>query len=222
MPTVFLIYNLTDAQRQTLILREIWSSKTITFRVTTMDPIRPDYLFSIRGLITKSIDEVRDTVLQVWKGQAAQDFILSLQQTIPDPLLQQASATLQDVTKSLKITMLDTKDLGGTSAPSFNIYIQAHLIPDDSLWCHLRNFFASQEYALPFQQPGRAGANFFHCTICHSIDHPRGLCHFPTTEGWNGPTWRIQGVRCNATDRNKNALTMPKKSNWGDSPAEWP
>ena len=141
-----------------------------------MDPIHPDYLFSICGLTTKSIDEVRDTVLQVWKGQAAQDFILSLRQTTPDPLLQQASATLQNVTKSLEITMLDTKNLGGASAPSFNIYIQAHLIPDDGLWCRLCNFFASQEYALPFQQPGHAGANFFHCTICHSIDHPRGLC----------------------------------------------
>ena len=65
MPTIFLIYNLTDTQKQNLLNREIWSFKNITFCVTTMEPVHPDYLFSICGLITKSTDEVKEAILQV-------------------------------------------------------------------------------------------------------------------------------------------------------------
>jgi hypothetical protein len=207
MPTVFLIYNLMELQRQTLLNREVWSSKSITFCVTTIEPVHPNYLFSICGFTTKSEDEVKDTVLQVWKGTESQNFLASLHQTFPENLRYKAGITLQNFIDLLKITMLDTKDPGDAGAPTFNIYIQANLIPDNGLWCLLRNHYASQEYALPFQQPGSASANFFHCTICHSIDHPRGLCTFPAIEGWNGPVWRTPGAKCEAQDRNRGKFT---------------
>ena len=150
MPTVFLIYNLTDTQKQNLLNREIWSSKNITFRITTMEPVCPDYLFSIYGLTTKSTDEVKEAILQVWDSQDSQDFLSSLHQTFPEPMRHNAKTILQNFMNSLKVTMLDMNDPGNASAPTFNIYIKANLISDDSLWCILHNYYFSQEYALPF------------------------------------------------------------------------
>src|SRR5258708_17411141 len=97
-------------------------------------------------------------------------------------------SVLEDIANKLKVCMLDTKGPSGASAPTFNIYIKGDLIPQDGLWCHLCNFLAVQEYALPFQDPGFASTNLFHCSICHSVDHPHGLCKFPSINGWNGPT----------------------------------
>jgi hypothetical protein len=131
------VVTLTGRQHQSLLDREIWSSKAITFRITSMEPIHPDYLFSICGLTTKLIDKVKDTILQVWKGQASQNLLPSLKQSFPEVTLQQAETTFQNITNSLKVQMLDMKDPGNASAPTFNIYIQANLIPNDGLWCHL-------------------------------------------------------------------------------------
>ena len=220
MPTVFLIYNLTEMQRQILLNREVWSSKNITFRVTTMEPVRPDYLFSICGLTTKSIDEVKDSILLTWKSQESQDFLTSLERTVPENQRHKAKAILQSFTDTLQVRMLDTKDPGNASAPTFNVYTQADLIPDDGLWCRLRNFYATQEYALPFQQPGATSASFFHCSICHSVDHPRGLCQFPAIEEWNSPIWRIPGAKRDALEKNKNKTIRQNRLNWGDTNAE--
>lgn len=216
-PAVFLIYNLTELQCQLLLIREVWSSKAITFRVTTMEPVRPDYLFSIRGFTTKSEDEVKDAVRHVWSGKIPQNFLMALRQSLPEALHYKTEMILQNVTDSLRVKRLDTKNPGDVIAPTFNIYIQASTIPNDGFWCHLRNHYASQEYALRFQQPGYASSDFFHCTICHSIDHPRGLCTFPNIEGWNGPVWRIPGPRRDTSYKTKNKFLRQKRANWSNS-----
>jgi hypothetical protein len=216
-PTVFLIYNLTEPQRQILLNREVWSSKAITFRVTTMEPVRPDYLFSIRGFTTKSEDEVKEAVRHVWSGKIPQNLLTALRQNLPEALHHKTEMILQNVTDTLRIKRLDTKNPGDASAPTFNIYIQANIIHDDGLWYLLRNHYAAQEYALPFQQPGHTSANLFHCTICHNIDHPRGLCTFPKVEGWNGPVWRIPGPRRDTSNKTKNRSLRQKRANWGNS-----
>ncbi|KAF8504354.1 hypothetical protein F5888DRAFT_1655080 [Russula emetica] len=221
-PTVFLIYNLTETQSQILLNREVWSSKSITFRVTAMEPVRPNYLFSIRDFTTQSEDEVKHSVLRVWRSQESQDFLTSLHKTFPETLRHKAGIILQNFTDSLKVKRLDTKNPGNACAPTFNIYIQASLIPDDGLWCLLRDYYASQEYALRFQldQPGSTSASFFHCSICHSIDHPRGLCKFPAIEGWKGPFWRIPGAKRDTSDRNKNKFTRQKRLGAGATPRQ--
>ena len=153
-PTMFMIHNLMEVQRQILLNREIWSSKLVTFRITTIDPVCPNYIFSIFRFTTKSEDEAKDTILQVWESQSFQDFLTSLSQTFPEPLKNKPDTILQNLTNTLKVKMLNTKDPGNASAPTFNVYIQANLIPEDGLWCLIRNYYASQKYALPFQEHG--------------------------------------------------------------------
>ena len=43
----FLIYNLTDSQKQTLLSRYVWSSKAITFHVLPLSLACLDFLFRI-------------------------------------------------------------------------------------------------------------------------------------------------------------------------------
>jgi hypothetical protein len=175
-----------------------------------MEPVRPDYLFSISGLTTKDEDEVKDAVCRTWNNQNSENFLASVRQTLPEALHPRVETTLQNIADSLKVKMLDTKDPGDASAPTFNIYIQANLIPDDGLWCLLRNHYTSQKYALPFQQPGSTSATLFYCTICHSVDHPRGLCRFPAIEGWNGPAWRIPSPKRETPDKTRNKFFRQK------------
>ena len=51
-PYTFIIYNLSELQRRTLLERTVWSSADITFRVALPLPTKPDFLFSITGLST--------------------------------------------------------------------------------------------------------------------------------------------------------------------------
>jgi hypothetical protein len=190
-PTTFLIYNLSELHRQMLLKREVWSSTPFTFRVTTLDPISPDFLFGITKLTTQSDIEVEKLVEKVWNSQSTTEFLQSITNTQPPEHKLETQKSLDNFIKSMRIEMMDTKKLGGAAAPTFNVFADGSLINDDGIWCNLRNFLASQPYALQFQDPGRAGTNTHRCTICHSIEHPRGLCKFPNVEGLNGPVWDL-------------------------------
>jgi hypothetical protein len=186
-PLVFLIYNISELHRQILLKREVWSSAPFTFRVTTLDPVSPDYLFGIINLTTKSTDEVKEAVRKVWNAPDTSNFLDSLIEALPEEAQTETALSLLNFTKSLKVQKMDTRKLGGAEAPTFNAFADGNLINDDGLWCTLRNFLASQPYALQFQDPVPAGTDLHRCSICHSIEHPRGLCTFPDIAGWNGP-----------------------------------
>jgi hypothetical protein len=107
----------------------------------------------------------------------------------PSETKTETKQNLANFSKSMKVKMMDTRKQGGAAAPTFNVFADGKLINDDALWCSLRNFLASQPYALKFQEPSPAGSDLHRCSICHSIEHPRGLCPFPKVKGWNGPFW---------------------------------
>ena len=211
-PTVFLIYNISELHRQMLLKREVWSSMAFTFRVTTLDPVSPDYLFAITNLTTKSKPEVKEVVRKVWDSENTSDFLETIIDTYPDDKQDTVSKNLADFAKSMWVDMLDTKKPGGAAAPTFNVYAKGNFINDDGLWCTLRNFLATQTYALQFQDPGMAGTDLHHCSICHSIEHPRGLCPFPNVTGWNGPFWDIPDPK-HGGENWRRKLTSVKRGN---------
>jgi hypothetical protein len=184
-----------------LLKREVWSSSASTFRVTTLDPICPDYLFGITQLTIKSSDHVREIVHKAWSAASTTNFIQSIINTLPDEEKATAEKNLSDFTNSMRVETLDTKKQGGAAAPTYNVLANSKLIHDDDTWCHLRDHLASQTYAPPFQDPGQTGINLHRCSICQSVDHPRGLCNFPCLEGWNGPSWEIPDMRCTDDSR---------------------
>lgn len=210
-PVVFLIYNISEIYRQMLLDRQVWSSSEITFRVTTLDPLHPNYLFSIKNLTTKS-EEVKTAVRKVWDNIDTANFLETIYQTAPKNVHLLTTANVREFINSMWIKKLDTKGPGDVDAPTFNILAKGNYISDDGAWCLLKNYLATQEYALDFQDPGHTGADFQHCSICYSIAHPRGLCPFPNSEGWNGPVWCLPGP-----NRNTNTTAYPakqKRTNW--------
>ena len=142
-PTVFLIYNISELHRQMLLKRKVWSSMAFTFRVTTLDPVSPDYLFAITNLTTKSKPEVKEVVRKVWDSENTTDFLETIIDTYPDDKQDTVSKNLADFAKSMWVDMLDTKKPGGVATPTFNVYAKGNFINDDGLWCTLRNFLAT-------------------------------------------------------------------------------
>ena len=210
-PTVFLIYNISELHRQMLLKREVWSSPAFTFRVTSLDPVRPDYLFGITDLTTKSVKEVRDIVRKVWDATDTAQFLTNIVASFPDDQKTTLSQTLSNFSDSMSVTVMETKKQGGAAAPTFNVYANATLINDDGLWCLLRNHFAAQTYAPQFQDPGSARTDLHRCSICHSVEHPRGLCPFPRIEGWKGPFSDMPDPK--RGDDKKFKAPKPKKGN---------
>ena len=51
-PISFLIYKLTEMQKQMLLHCRVWSSTMITFQVLPIEPACPDFLFQIKDLTT--------------------------------------------------------------------------------------------------------------------------------------------------------------------------
>lgn len=209
-PSIFLIYNISDLHRKMLLKREVWSSSTFTFRVTNLDPVRPDYLFGLTNLTIKDRKQVHKLVEKVWAHQDTATFIDSVTDTYPDDEKATIKKDFDEFTKSMWVKTLKIKKRGGDETPTFNVYATAKFINDDGLWCLTRNFFASQIYAPQFQDPGIAGTDLHRCSICHGVDHPRGLCPFLLVVGWNGPFAEVPEAK-NGDDNRKPWSAKPWK-----------
>jgi len=90
----------------------------------------------------------------------------------------------------MSVKMLETRTKGGILAPTFQVYAIGGIINEDNTWCQLRSYLASRDYIIPFEDPGINALPITDCSLCHGADHPRGLCPFPLTNGWNGPSRR--------------------------------
>lgn len=213
-PIVFLIYNISEIHRQMLLDRYVWSSSEITFSVTTLDPVRPDYLFSIKDLTTKSPEEVKTAVQKCWSNSDTTAFLETICQTAPESERLPTTISIKEFINSMWIKKLETKGPGDVDAPTFNVLAKGNYISDDGTWCLLKNFLATQEYALDFQDPGSAGMNFQRCSICYSVDHPRGLCPFPGITGWKGPARRLPTSNRNNPNSAPYAAKQ-RRGNWG-------
>ncbi|KAI9508232.1 hypothetical protein F5148DRAFT_1284320 [Russula earlei] len=189
-PTSFLIYNLTVSQKDTLLERGVWSSTNLTFRVSSLYPPCPDFLFTISGFTTHVIGDVQQAVQKVWMDQLTHTFIRDTVNTFDPHDRPSVASSIHQFLNSMRIACLEIKTSGGELAPQFNIYSSGTLITQDDLWFTLRDFLASRTYTTSLQGDGDNKITPFHCSICHSVDHPRGLCPFPSIKGWNSPNIR--------------------------------
>jgi hypothetical protein len=169
------------------LARAVWSSTSITFRVTPLDLVKPNFLFQIKGFTTKITDLIRDLVTITWHDAITREFVASILDQIPDCERPHLTTAIKNFIDSAYVTRLDTRDSGNVLAPCYNIYAKSALIPNDSTWSLLRMHLANRQYIVPMQGEGTTKITLFHCGLCHGIDHPRGLCLFPEVEGWNGP-----------------------------------
>jgi hypothetical protein len=184
----FLIYNLGKEHKKILLDRYVWSSSAVTFRVSPTDPPCPDFLFAINNLGTMIVDDVLQIVQNVWHDETTEAFLNSLVNSAPLPDSRKMATSLPKFINSLSVARLDAKGRGDTLQPRFNIYAEGSIIGDDKTWTQVRSFLANRTYATQLLGLGTIKVSPFHCTLCHGVDHPRGLCPFPDIVGWNGPS----------------------------------
>jgi len=208
VPTSFLIYNLTRQQRQTLQQCSVWSSHAITFRITALAPHCPNLLFTLRNFAIMKPEPVRQLILETWQSAETQTFLDMIIAAAPPNETNNTKQSLRIFISSLTVTLLEYRDNSGGIKPHFNIYADSSQISDFNVWTQLRTFLAERNYATSMLGTGITRAGMFDCGICHSSDHPRGLCPFPDIPGWNGPSHRpepsqMRGNRAGRGQRNR-------------------
>ena len=187
-PTSFLIYNLTNEEINTLMLRRVWSSQAITFRVAELHSPCPDFLFTIKDITTCDDDSILDMIKAIWKGKEVQSMIENIIESFDEESRTDVANNIQAFLNSVHIKRLNFKNKGNIIVPRFNVYAEGAFISDDDTWFHLRESLANLTYATPMQGRGTTIISPSNCGICHGIDHPTGMCEFPERDGWNGPT----------------------------------
>lgn len=187
-PSAFLIYNLTEAQRRTLLEKTVWSSIDISFRVALPEPNLPDFLFNIKGFTTMSMDLVRSMVVAVWQDKETQTSLQMISQAAANKEHTYSQSNIKAFTESLEVKRLDVKEKGDILAPRFNIHAESKYIKDHNLWAQIQDFLSDCQYSSNMLGRGTTQIAPYECRICYSVDHPHGLCPFPSIAGWNRPS----------------------------------
>lgn len=190
-PYTFLIHNLTPSSVHTLLERKVWSSTEISFRVSPINTAKPSFLFSLTGLLTPELAHVQNLVANAWKDPVTEAFVKNLVNRALPWQQHQLSIEIDNFLNSLTVTDIRIKSKGGQNDPHYNIYMDSKAIKDDQTWMEIREFLKARAYPSPLYGRGLAKKRPFYCSLCHSCDHPRGLCPFPNIPGWNGGNRRL-------------------------------
>ena len=184
-PIAFLIHSLTKQQAQSLLQRGTWISAEISFRVLTVKPTSPDYLFTLDGLSTVGVQAVVQMILTKWAAD-------NIQATLTK-IVREANARstyqidLQNFFDSVTVQCLKVIK-NKILVPKFNVYANGELIPNHVVWTQIRDVLRDLSYDTAMLGQGTTEQGPYDCNICHAADHPYGLCTFPLIKGWNGPS----------------------------------
>ncbi|KAG6372431.1 hypothetical protein JVT61DRAFT_7528 [Boletus reticuloceps] len=190
-PNAFLIHAISPEVREIILNHKVWSSAHITFEARPLvEHTLPLLLFNLVGLITNNTERTRKIVQEVWNDpKMKHQMAVILHNNDPlfkgrdnFPLLEHYLNTFID---SVETELLDYKSAGCVATPRFNVLSES---PTASVhaWTILCQFLAGLPYMTSLYGVGTA-SRLFHCTLCHSVSHPRGLCEFPNVNLWNGP-----------------------------------
>ncbi|KAI0054773.1 hypothetical protein BV25DRAFT_1922385 [Artomyces pyxidatus] len=198
-PLTFMVRDLTPEECDLLLARLVWSSPTITFRTIPLEPQIPKLLFTVGGLAgTATCDEVLDMFRDAWSTPSAGQQFDSLthpsSQDLPDdptsptsltPTPPPTTAELLTVLHSASVTCVQVKTLGDKPAHRFNVVAETRTLAHEDHWWMLVDTLQSIEYKCPLNGTAVIMPHVY-CSLCHAIDHPRGLCKYPLLRGWNG------------------------------------
>ncbi|KAH9022862.1 hypothetical protein EDB84DRAFT_1441096 [Lactarius hengduanensis] len=193
LPTSFLVYNITAEQAEFLLNCGVWSSRAITFKVTCFAPTCPTILFALRGFITTAMKDIFPIVKQVWESEDTKAFVTQLTNAVPVSERESVTLEIDHFLKSMNLVRLDIKEAGNTLNPRFNVYTDSNRLSHNKIWRRLKAFLIKQNYTSSMQGQATPQKIPYVCTCCHSADHPRGLCPFPSVAGWNAPTRETEG-----------------------------
>jgi hypothetical protein len=186
-PSAFLIYNLSPQHRTLLLSHYIWASQNITFCITLLSPVCPDFLFTLRDLSTMLEKDIYDLVYSVWNNRNTANFLTSIVNTSLEENNVKTAQNLRTFIALMHITCLDVKGKGDTPTPCFNVYTNGSIIQDNYTWCCIKSYFTNRVYSSLLLGWATPQHTPYLCGLCHGADHLCGLCPFPNVIGWNGP-----------------------------------
>ena len=186
-PTTFLIHDVSKKDVETLLERTVWSSKEITFQVSSIYVKRPDFLFTIERMTTDNPVHVLACIGETWNDTMTNNFVHKLVSAAPSKEDQQNRLNeIIEFLESASVRLLDVRSEGGQENPHYNVYADGEAIQNNKTWLELRKFLRNRLYKSNYHGDGKAKSFNFVCSLCHGNDHPRGLCAFPHVPGWNG------------------------------------
>lgn len=186
-PITFLIHDISKKDVETLLERTVWSSKEITFQVSTIYVKRPDFLFTMEKMTTDNPAHVLACIGETWNDTITNNFIHKLASTAKSQEDQQNRFNeIIEFLELASVRHLDVRSKGGQENPHYNIYADREIIQNNKTWLELRKFLRGRLYKSNYHGDGKATSTNFICSLCHGHDHPRGLCAFPHIQGWNG------------------------------------
>jgi hypothetical protein len=147
--------------------------------------------------------DVYEIVQMVWRNEESTTFLTSLVESFPLSDRRKVASSLQNFIDSMYVERLDVKERGDTLCPRFNILTDSSIVCDDRTWARTRSFLSKRTYAHDLIGHGITDNTPFNCTLCHGINHPRGLCPFPDIEGWNGPGHQTVNQMSNRGERGR-------------------
>jgi len=89
-----------------------------------------------------------------------------------------------------RLNLLKRQDIGtgiGTPTPAWNVYLFPPTKDQPAMreWCDI---IRKTRFTTVMNKEGTTAAKLFSCTTCLSVDHPAGMCPYPSQPDWISPT----------------------------------
>jgi hypothetical protein len=168
------------------VSRRVWASQDIIFKIIPFPTTWPSLLFTIQGLATHSKEYIKELILKTWKDPVSKNFFGNIVNNYPVNHQNTLTQEISNFIYSIQVRLVEIKQERGHKDPHFNIFANSELIPDINIWLDTCNFFHERTYCSLTLGRGQVKIGLFHCCLCHSKDHLKGLCPFPQLPGWKG------------------------------------
>jgi hypothetical protein len=184
-PFTYMMRNITTDIAKALVSQRCWATEKIGFLVYTTDPITLQYLGAVEGLNAtdkEDVAQIRELIARTLYEMDTGLIIAEISASDPALSKLEAHQWAAEVIKTLRINMINIRAQGGLLWPIANMYIDCPCESDED-WSRLVDAVAQTKFKHSLLGTGTIHCGWT-CTICHGVDHPSGLCPFPTVPGW--------------------------------------
>ncbi|KAI0349528.1 hypothetical protein OH77DRAFT_1225859 [Trametes cingulata] len=178
----FFLFNLSEFAASRLKKQVCWSTKTVAFFAYDLDPVIPDFLFTLHGFSLHVPQDLETLVKKTIMQPNYRDFTLSLARDNPEFSDLRPDVVFDILLRSITVKVIELVPSGPLVV---NIYGKSPTASPE-LWCIWRDALANAEYYDSFVGHGRVRPGWnMSCSGCHGSDHLRPHCPFRRVLGWN-------------------------------------
>lgn len=175
-PATYFAYNLTEEAAAKLKKQRCWSMNAISFFAYDLDPVIPEFLFTLHGFTGRDPEALSETVRNTLFSTEYHSFTASFALNDPQLCGRPLDSVMAALSQSLKV-----RPCGSSGV---NVYCTSPTTQPD-LWRLWRDVLGSANYTHIYFSTGRRAPDLI-CSGCHGAGHVRKHCPFGTLLGWNG------------------------------------